>query len=417
MGFKVDIPIPIPLDLFRFDATVKIRGYLDKPKEDAEKRNEKRKALIDAINKFDNFEKPDLGLLECNRCGIRVKNAHYLCNLCHNGNYILCQGCADRGFLCADQGHDLMKRTIDLERRRIVNDEAYTPAPGIKVDIRGQIYSVIGDTGSEFTIISGERRCELGLGMVRKRRKIKMGNSKKLVSQGTVELPLQFPEALSKIPPVVAHVVRDFTFDILLGSALLHATETTTKFIDRFVDCLFPNRNHWAFNCLGKTTQRFEGMMGDGIPFLGLPDTGSRRNIMREDWALQNGFSIRSENENRGWVTFPHGPDEATIGQVYTNICLPDKKAVPVVFEVLPICELPVVLGINFVIGNDIYNNFPGAFRDIDAVQERNEMLAMGYKPWYTKVVDAVLSKLGLRAQPTDQQVETRTVNEDAELT
>jgi hypothetical protein len=83
---------------------------------------------------------------------------------------------------------------------------------------------------------------------------------------------------------------------------------------------------------------------------------------------------------------------------------------VPVVFEVLPSCELPVVLGIDFVIDNDIYNNFPGAFRDIDDVQERDEMMGMGYKPWYTKVV-------GLRAQSTEQQVERPTINEDAELT
>jgi hypothetical protein len=370
----------------------------------------REKALIDAINKFDNFEKSDFISLKCSRCAAQVRNAHYLCRLCHNGKYILCQGCADRGLVCEDNSHDLMKRTIDLERGRVINGEDYTLAKGIRVDIRGQIYSVIGDTGSEFTIISEERRHELGLEMVRKRQKIKMGNSKKLVSRGTVELPLQFSESPRKIPPVVAHVVRDFTFDILLGRALLDATETTTTFINRFVGCLFPTQNLWAFYRLGKTTQRFEGMMGDGIPFLGLPDTGSRRNIMRADWALRKGFSIQTEKENRGWVTFPHGPDEATIGQVHTNIVLPDKRMVPVVFEVLPSCKLPVVLGIDFVVDNDIYNNFPGAFRDIDAVQERDEMMGMGYKPWYTKFV-------GLRAQSTEQQVETPAVDEDAELT
>jgi hypothetical protein len=183
---------------------------------------EKRKALIDTINRLNNFEKPDFGSLECSRCDTPVKIAHYLCNVCHNGNYILCQGCADSGSHCDDQGHELMKRTIDLERRRIVNNEAYTLAMGIRVDIHGQKYSVIGDTGSEFTIISEERCHELGLGMVKKRQKIKMGNSKKLVSPGTVELPLQFPNSLAKILPVVAYVVRNFDFDILLGSAFLH---------------------------------------------------------------------------------------------------------------------------------------------------------------------------------------------------
>jgi hypothetical protein len=190
-----------------------------------------------------------------------------------------------------------------------------------------------------------------------------------------------------------------------------------TKFKDRFKRYLFPARNLWAFNRLGKTAQRFEGMMGDGITFLGLPDTGSQRNIMTPDFALQNGLSIRSENENRGWVKFPNGCDEGIIGQVHTTIVLPDKTVVPVVFEVLPSCKLPVVLGVDFVLDNDIYNNFPGAIRDIDVVQEGNEMLGMGYKPRYAKVGDTVLRKVGLRAQSTDQQVETHTVNEDAELT
>jgi hypothetical protein len=246
----------------------------------------RREASIDAINKLDNFEKSDFRSLKCSRCATPVRDAHYLCRLCRDGKYILCQGCADCGLICDDTSHDLMKRTIDLERGRIINGEDYTRAKGIRVDIRGQIYFVIGDTGSEFTIISEERCHELGLEMVRKRQKIKMRNSKKLVSRGTVELHLQFSESLGKIPPVVAHVVRDFTFDILLGGAFLDATETTTRFINRFVGCLFPTRNLWAFYRLGKTTQRFEGMMGDGIPFLGLPDTGSRRNIMRADWAL-----------------------------------------------------------------------------------------------------------------------------------
>jgi len=52
---------------------------------------------------------------------------------------------------------------------------------------------------------------------------------------------------------------------------------------------MFLVNSRWSFNLLGETTHRFQGHLGNDLPFLGLPDIGSTRNVMDARWAEERG--------------------------------------------------------------------------------------------------------------------------------
>lgn len=49
----------------------------------------------------------------CNSCDKAIPNAHYHCSSCDDGDFDLCVDCVDRGITCYDDGHWLIKRTIE----------------------------------------------------------------------------------------------------------------------------------------------------------------------------------------------------------------------------------------------------------------------------------------------------------------
>ncbi|KAH6708975.1 hypothetical protein BKA61DRAFT_579971 [Leptodontidium sp. MPI-SDFR-AT-0119] len=175
-------------------------------------------------------------------------------------------------------------------------------------------------------MISECRRKELGLKMRHQYTSFPMGSSKRIYSPGTVEVPIAFEDDRTNIITIVAHVVH------------------------KFVPCLFSLKSRWSFNLLGETTHRLRGRLGaKGLDILALMDIGSVRNVMNAEWAMaragDSDFEILSGPENCGWMVFPDGTEEATIGQARTTMTLPDGEIVPVVFELLPNCYMNVVLG------------------------------------------------------------------------
>lgn len=160
---------------------------------------------------------------------------------------------------------------------------------GIKVLVYNRKESAFGDTRAGQNVISERRRQELGLYLRPDPTSFPMGNSKRIFSPGTVEFPLAFEDDPTNIVTIVAHVVHTFAYDLLLGNPFLQATKCLTTFKHRFVRCLFSITNMWSFNLLGETTHRFQGQLGKGLPFLGLPDIGSTRNVMDARWAKEKG--------------------------------------------------------------------------------------------------------------------------------
>lgn len=255
---------------------------------------------------------------------------------------------------------------------------------GLKVLINGRKKLAFGDTGAGQNVISDHERKELGLMMTSNPTSFPMGNSKRIFSPGTVEVPIAFEDDPTSIWTIIAHVVHTFAYDLVLGNSFLKDTKCLTDCINRFVLCLFSLRPGWSMNLLGETTNRFHGQLGEGIEVFALPDIGSVRNVMNADWAMENaeagGFEILSQPDNCGWIVLPDGTEEATVGQARTTMTLSDGKVVPIVFELLPNCYVPVVLGQGFVFGENIYTKYSGSLRELSSHDRGDEFMPMGFR-------------------------------------
>lgn len=276
---------------------------------------------------------------------------------------------------------------------------------GIKVLIGNRKEDAFGDTGAGQNVISDRRRKELGLEMRSLPTSFPMGNSKRIHSPGVVDVPIAFQDDPKNVMTIVCHVVHVFAYDLLLGNPFLNATKCLTKFIHRFVPCLFSLKSKWSLHLLGETSHRFEGQIGN-ITTWGLPDIGSVRNVMNAEWAFNRakaaGFDIRTGPENCGWIVLPDGSEEATIGQARTIMTMPDGKIVPMVFELLPNCPVHVVLGQDFVFDHDIYTRYDTSILEFDDAESGDELMPMGYRRNNSGSNKKLSNKLPLRLDETD---------------
>lgn len=285
-----------------------------------------------------------------------------------------------------------------------------TSRRGIKGKVIGRDVWAFGDTGAGQNIISAQHAEELGLHVHKNPRRLRMGNSNTAFSPGIVNYPWAFSENPNEVTNITAHVLDGLEYDLILGNPFLQATQTMTKHISRFVKGVFRAQPKWTLNLLGETSHRLEGLLRGSVPVQGLPDIGSSRNMMNEDWAKAHQFPIKSGRENCGVVHFPDGTTVPTTGQVYTTITLPGGDAIPIVFEVLPNCYVPVVLGEDFVFDNDIYSNYADSIHGLEWVDCSADLLLMDYqKPWYATVAE----KAKLLLQPKRRKQMTTSMYSD----
>jgi hypothetical protein len=273
-----------------------------------------------------------------------------------------------------------------------------TPHTGrrIKGKIKGRDVWAFGDTGAGQNIIAAHHAKELGLEIHKSPRRLRMGNSRTIVSPGIVKYPWAFSENPYKITNIVAHVLDGFSHDLLLGNPFLKATQTMTKHISRFVKGVFSTHHKWSLNLLGDTSHRLEGVLRGNVRMQGLPDIGSTHNMMNEDWAKAHGFSIQAGSANCGVVHFPDGTTAPTTGRIHTTITLAGGDAVPIVFNVLPDCYVPVILGEDFVFDNNIFSNYADSLHEVEGLDCCDDLLLMDYQqPWYATIAEK--AKLLLR--------------------
>jgi len=102
--------------------------------------------------------------------------------------------------------------------------------------------------------------------------------------------------------------------------------------------------------------------------------------LSNADSAISIGFKILSQPENCGLILFPDGTQEATVGQVYTTTTLSDGSVVPIVFELLPNCHVPVVLGQDFVFDHDIYTRYSESILEINDLDSGDELMPMHFR-------------------------------------
>ncbi|KAL9112289.1 MAG: hypothetical protein Q9227_003407 [Pyrenula ochraceoflavens] len=65
--------------------------------------------------------------IDCNNCGNGIKNEHYHCSICDNGDYDLCLECVENDIVCEGEGHWLIKRC--LKDGKLINSTTERIAP------------------------------------------------------------------------------------------------------------------------------------------------------------------------------------------------------------------------------------------------------------------------------------------------
>lgn len=90
-----------------------------------------------------------------------------------------------------------------------------------------------------------------------------------------------FAEEPTKPIQITCHVLPVCTYDLILGSRFLAATETLVKYRRRVTECAFTMLNVFHLNLLGNGHQglEVEGRLGDH-PTSAVADTGAERNVI-----------------------------------------------------------------------------------------------------------------------------------------
>jgi hypothetical protein len=109
--------------------------------------------------------------------------------------------------------------------------------------INGYRQSAFGDTGAGQNVSSDRRAKELGLKIRADPSSFPMGNSNRIFSPGTVEFLIAFEDDPGNTVTTVAHLIRAFEYDLLLGNPFLEANKCLTTFFHGFVSCQFPMKS------------------------------------------------------------------------------------------------------------------------------------------------------------------------------
>ena len=107
---------------------------------------------------------------------------------------------------------------------------------------------------------------------------------------GTVCLDWAFSEAPKDVMKIVCDVLPNCSYNLILGSSFLTATQTFSRYRHRLTECVFSMANILTFNFMGNECQRLRGHIGDygeeALGVLAVPDTGAEANIMDERYGL-----------------------------------------------------------------------------------------------------------------------------------
>ena len=88
-----------------------------------------------------------------------------------------------------------------------------------------------------------------------------------------------FAEKPTELYDIVCHVLPQCTYDFILGSQFLNATETFSKHRRRLANCTFSVFNVFHLNFLDGGRQTIDGKVG-GYQVFATPDTGAERNVI-----------------------------------------------------------------------------------------------------------------------------------------
>lgn len=97
------------------------------------------------------------------------------------------------------------------------------------------------------------------------------------------------------------------------------------------------------FGFLDETYQPLDGTLADKQSLSPIPYTGADRNIMCLQYAVNQGFKLKTGQKHCSYFQFADGSHDRTVGQVETYWTLANDGRIPVTFEVLEYCCSDVI--------------------------------------------------------------------------
>ena len=248
--------------------------------------------------------------------------------------------------------------------------------------------SAIADTGAAANIISVKCAEEMQLPMKYRpcsefpslpNRSVRLlafeSFRKKLTLTDTVSLRWAFAESPTEETNVLCHVLPNSTFELILGSGFLKATETLTKYRRRLTECVFHIASLAHLSHLDGESQYLRGMLADRDVAFAVPDTCADRNIMNFDYALRHNYIVNRQPWNRDHLLFADGTSQYTVGQVNTTWTFETGERIPVTFEVLENCSADVILGEDVLWNHNIFQKHVNSLVDLDIYRESLDMM------------------------------------------
>lgn len=223
----------------------------------------------------------------------------------------------------------------------------------------GHPIAAVADTGAAGCFISSAYVKELGAVMTSNERKpVKLASGKTVKSIGSVDLKWLF-NGESAVHSIVCHVVENLAHPLSLGMAFLEATSTLTTHKNRIIRGARKIANKlFRLHLLGEGLGKIGGYL-DGIPTLGLPDTGSDIMAISTALAKRRGWIIDSSPAHRVQVQFADGSTVFTRGLVSGLDWDFGNGEQPVNCDFYVIDDLPVdaVLSSDFVLELDLFSS------------------------------------------------------------
>lgn len=310
---------------------------------------------------------------------------------------------------------------------------------GLVGSVNGANIAAMADTGSRENIISESYAENLGLTVEGSPSSFTIGNAQKIQSigeyllfaihrkssrvltlfrpAGTVSLLWAFAENPKETFSILCHVLPRCTYSLILGNRFLKATETMSRFGHRLTKCLFSVVNNVSgFSFLGESCQRLEGTIADRYQIFAIPDTGSERNVMSLQYAIDNGLEIKLEPKNRGYLQFADGTYEKTVGQVETFWTFESGERIPITFEILRYCCSDVIIGEDILTEHNVFQAHAASISSDMAFEDDSFELAPfdfvnSWQRGCGKLIEKVNSKKDPschKASPMDAMVEER---------
>lgn len=227
----------------------------------------------------------------------------------------------------------------------------------------GHPIAAVADTGAAGCFISSAYVKELGAVMTSNESKpVKLASGKTVKSIGSVDLKWLF-NGESVVHSIVCHVVENLAHPLSLGRAFLEATSTLTTHNRIIRGARKITNKLFRLHLLGEGLGKIGGYL-DGIPTLGLPDTGSDIMAISTALAKRRGWIIDSSPAHRVQVQFADGSTVFTRGLVSGLDWDFGNGEQPVNCDFYVIDDLPVdaVLSSDFVLELDLFSSKYKAF-------------------------------------------------------